>query len=376
VSTTLFLGLGSLRHYLVGNMLASRGALPWVEKYRPRTVAEVSHQEEVVATLQKIVHSGALHGDMPHMLLYGPPGTGKTSSALALCRDLFGTGELYRTRVLEQNASDERGIQVVREKIKTFAQRTVSVAPRSADKPMPPPFKVILLDEADAITADAQTALRRTMETHSRTTRFILICNYVSKIIAPLASRCAKFRFQPLPPQAMISRLKFIAKEETVNVQDDTLNELIESSDGDLRKAITTLQSTHRITKPGTMISSEDVANAACLVPGEVLNDFDVSSADATISHKALRGKVDSIVRDGFSTAELLSRYSARIMASDGPGVAKLSDVQKGAIAIAVARAEANLVDGADELMQTYSVVSKISTAVRNASDLEVLKTL
>jgi replication factor C subunit 2/4 len=356
--------------------MACAGTLPWVEKYRPRTVGEVSHQEEVVATLQKIVHSGAAHGDMPHMLLYGPPGTGKTSAALALCRDLFGIGEVYRSRVLELNASDERGIQVVREKIKTFAQRSVSAIPKGAGKSRTPPFKVIVLDEADAITADAQTALRRTMETHSRTTRFILICNYVSRIIAPLASRCAKFRFKPLPSRAMFDRLQFVAKEESVNVLDDTLHDLIDASDGDLRKAITTLQSTHRITKPGADISSSDIANAACLVPKEVLEDFDVSSVNPSISHKVLREKVNSIVRDGYSSAELLSRYSLRIMNADGTGVAKLNSVQKAAISIAVAQADANLVDGADELLQMYSVLSKITTAVRNPDSLETLTTM
>jgi replication factor C subunit 2/4 len=356
--------------------MASSATLPWVEKYRPRTVREVSHQEEVVATLQKIVHSGAAHGDMPHMLLYGPPGTGKTSAALALCRDLFGMGDAYRSRVLELNASDERGIQVVREKIKTFAQLTVSAAPKDAGKSNMPPFKVIVLDEADAITADAQTALRRTMETHSRTTRFILICNYVSRIIAPLASRCAKFRFKPLPSGAMFDRLKFVAKEESVVVQDDTLNNVIDASDGDLRKAITTLQSTHRITKPGAEISSSDVANAACVVPNEVLDDFDVSSVNPSITHRLLREKVNCIIHDGYSSAELLSRYSLRLMSADGTGVAKLNSVQKAAIAIAVAQADANLVDGADELLQMYSVLSKITTAVRNPDSLEALTTL
>jgi replication factor C subunit 2/4 len=351
-------------------------SMMWVEKYRPRSVGDVSHQEEVVATLQKAVANGAAHGDMPHLLLYGPPGTGKTSTALAMCRDMYGRGDQYRARVLELNASDERGIKVVRDKIKTFAQRTVSAHRPEEGCRAPPPFKVIVLDEADAITADAQTALRRTMEAHSRTTRFILICNYVSRIIAPLASRCAKFRFKPLPGDAMLARLRLVADAEKVNISDATLHDLIESAGGDLRKAITTLQSAHRISAPGKALSASDVATAACLVPTDVLNDFDTATADRNVTHKALRAKVDKIFADGYSAAELYNRYVQRVMNTDGPGVSKLNSLQKAAIAIAIAQADVNLVDGGDELLQTYSVVSKISTAVRNPKNPDKLRAI
>jgi replication factor C subunit 2/4 len=349
-------------------------SLPWVERYRPRSVKDVSHQEEVIATLQKAVSNGAKQGDLPHLLLYGPPGTGKTSAALALCRDLYGTGDGYKNRVLELNASDERGIRVVRDKIKGFAQRTVSVPP--ADGKPPPPFKIIVLDEADAITADAQTALRRTMEAHSKSTRFILICNYVSRIIAPLASRCAKFRFKPLPTEAMFLRLRHVASGEKVEVEDDTLRDLIGTSGGDLRKAITTLQSAHRIAAPGVPISMEDVATAACLVPTSVLDDFDTATSNPAVTHTALRAKVDSLVRYGYSSVDLLTRYANRIGTSDGPGVGKLNKFQKAAIAIAVAQADFNLVEGGDELLQTYDVVSKIAEATRNGGNREVLQKL
>jgi len=161
------------------------------------------------------------------MLFYGPPGTGKTSTILALCKELFGyppsfiptnpSPELMKTRVLELNASDERGIAIVREKIKNFARTTVS----SSVKGYPcPPYKIIVLDEADSMTQDAQSALRRTMETYSRITRFCLICNYVTRIIEPLASRCAKFRFKALDSVNTRQRIEFIAEQEHVQMEE------------------------------------------------------------------------------------------------------------------------------------------------------------
>jgi replication factor C subunit 2/4 len=154
---------------------------PWVEKYRPNSISEVSHQPEVVNALLTSVKTGRV----PHLLLYGPPGTGKTSTILALAKQIFGP-KFYRERILELNASDERGIQMIREKVKKFAQKKIS---KNTDLDHPcPPLQLIILDEADSMTVDAQSALRRTIEVHSKQTRFCIICNYVSKIIEPLAS--------------------------------------------------------------------------------------------------------------------------------------------------------------------------------------------
>jgi replication factor C subunit 2/4 len=173
------------------------------------------------------------------MLFYGPPGTGKTSTVLALAKELYGP-ELMKTRVLELNASDERGISIVREKVKNFARINVSQPTAEQKRLYPcPPYKIIILDEADSMTQDAQSALRRTMETYSRITRFCLICNFVTRIIDPLASRCSKFRFKPLEEGSAMERLRDIAETEGVKYERGVLEKLIAVSDGDLRKAIT-----------------------------------------------------------------------------------------------------------------------------------------
>ena len=181
------------------------------------------------------------------MLFYGPPGTGKTSTILALAKELYGP-EMFKSRVLELNASDERGISIVREKVKDFARMQLSNPPAQYKERYPcPPYKIIILDEADSMTQDAQSALRRTMETYSKITRFCLICNYVTRIIDPLASRCSKFRFKTLDQGNAKKRLEEIARNEGVELENGALDTLIKCSEGDLRKAITFLQSAARL---------------------------------------------------------------------------------------------------------------------------------
>ena len=181
------------------------------------------------------------------MLFYGPPGTGKTSTVLALAKELYGP-ELFKTRVLELNASDERGISIIREKVKDFARMQLSnPQPGYKEKYPCPPYKIIILDEADSMTQDAQSALRRTMETYSKITRFCLICNYVTRIIDPLASRCSKFRFKSLDQGNAKKRLEEIAQNEGVKLESGAFETLIQCSEGDLRKAITFLQSAAKL---------------------------------------------------------------------------------------------------------------------------------
>ena len=201
--------------------------LPWTEKYRPKTLDEMVGQEEVVARLKAYAEKK----EMPNLLFAGPPGTGKTTAAMALAREIF--GDTFEQNFLELNASDERGINVVRETIKEFA-RTL---PFGGAK-----FKIIFLDEADALTADAQHALRRTMEKYAATSRFILSCNYSSKIIEPIQSRCAIFRFRPLSEEQIKARLKYIAEKEGLELTEDGANALVYVSEGDMRRAINLLQ--------------------------------------------------------------------------------------------------------------------------------------
>jgi len=211
-------------------MAATEEALMWVEKYRPKNLEEIVDLRDIVDSLKAFMKNPKT---MPHLLLAGIPGTGKTTVALCIARELF--GDNWRTFTLELNASDERGIDTVRERIKDFSRYS-----RAAFGDVP--FALIILDESDQMTGPAQTALRRIMETSSRTSRFILICNYSAKIIEPIQSRCAIFRFSKLDKQAMVEHLEFIAKKEKVTLSPKAAEMIVDYSEGDLRHAINSLQ--------------------------------------------------------------------------------------------------------------------------------------
>lgn len=259
------------------------------------------------------------------MLFYGPPGTGKTSTILALAKELYGP-EMIKSRVLELNASDERGISIVREKVKNFArQQLTNPLPGSKDKYPCPPFKIIILDEADSMTQDAQSALRRTMETYSKITRFCLICNYVTRIIDPLASRCSKFRFKSLDQGNAKLRLEEIAETEGVPLEDGVIDTLIRCAEGDLRKAITYLQSAARLVGAGTQKDQEgdeamDVDKKAVTV--KIIEDIAGVIPDKTIeglveairpktsgnSYQAISKSVEDLVADGWSAGQVVNQ--------------------------------------------------------------------
>lgn len=317
---------------------------PWVEKYRPKCVDEVAFQEEVVAVLKKSLEGA----DLPNLLFYGPPGTGKTSTILAAARELYGP-ELYRQRVLELNASDERGIQVIREKVKRFAQLTAAGA-RPDGKPCPP-FKIIILDEADSMTGAAQAALRRTMEKESRTTRFCLICNYVSRIIEPLTSRCSKFRFKPLANDIQQERLLQICGKENLKYTAEGIEALVKVSEGDLRKAITYLQSASRL-NTDQEITEQIIVEIAGVVPPKVIE------ALLQICYRGTFEKLELAVKDmidqGYAANNILSQLHDVIIDE------KLSDKQKSVITEKMAEVDKCLSDGADEYLQLLSLCSVI----------------
>ncbi|KAF8270369.1 P-loop containing nucleoside triphosphate hydrolase protein [Lactarius quietus] len=356
---------------------------PWVEKYRPETIEEVSAQEHIVSVLRKTLSST----NLPHMLFYGPPGTGKTSTILALARQLFGPDN-FRSRVLELNASDERGISIVREKVKNFARQTPRAEAVASDgKKYPcPPYKIIILDEADSMTQDAQAALRRIMENHARITRFCLVCNYVTRIIEPLASRCSKFRFKPLDSSSARLRLEHIARAEQVPADDDVISALISTSSGDLRRAITYLQSAARLsasTDPPSAILPRDIQEIAGVVPDAVVRKFaqalgidvtligggdgDVEMGDAaslTVESNLrgfdlIRETVRSLVREGYSASQVLSQLHDVIVAHP-----TLTGQQKSACALVMAEADKALCDGADEELWILEVALRVHKAI------------
>ncbi|KAK2460578.1 hypothetical protein APHAL10511_007048 [Amanita phalloides] len=353
--------------------LADPALQPWVEKYRPKTIDEISAQEHTVAVLRKTLTST----NLPHMLFYGPPGTGKTSTILALARQLFGPDN-FRNRVLELNASDERGISIVRDKIKNFARQTPRAQTASSDgKVYPcPPYKIIILDEADSMTQDAQGALRRIMETYARITRFCLVCNYVTRIIEPVASRCSKFRFTPLDSGSAHSRLSYIVTSENVCVSPEVIDALITTSTGDLRRAITYLQSASRLsssTNPPTPITPSDIQEIAGVVPDAVVDELasvigiDISgqmSVDTDIAKKSsafdsIRKMVKQVMRQGYSAAQILSQLHDLTILHP-----TLNGRQKAQAALVFGEADKALGDGADEELWILEVALRVHKAV------------
>ncbi|ORY95306.1 P-loop containing nucleoside triphosphate hydrolase protein [Syncephalastrum racemosum] len=205
--------------------------VPWVEHYRPTKLSEIVGNEDTIQRLQTI----ARDGNMPNIILAGLPGIGKTTSVLCLASEMLGSS--MKEAVLELNASDDRGIDVVRNRIKAFATKKVTLPPGR--------HKIIILDEADSMTGGAQQALRRTMEIYSNTTRFVLACNQSNKIIEPIQSRCAILRYSALSSDQILKRLDEICAKEGVRYDDKGLEAIIFTADGDMRQAINNLQSTY-----------------------------------------------------------------------------------------------------------------------------------
>jgi replication factor C subunit 3/5 len=227
--------------------------LPWIEKYRPNNFNDIISHDQNILTIKKLL----INSSLPHLLFYGPPGTGKTSTILTIAREMY--GDYLSLMVLKLDASDDRGINSVREDIKGFAERSNMFIKG---------VRLIILDEADAMTYDAQFALRRIIEKYSETIRFCLICNYENKIIPAIRSRCANFRFTNISNNYIIDKLKYICKNENINCNNDILNTISNISKGDLRKAINLLQS--------VSLQSQNITNELCYKIASIPNNDDI----------------------------------------------------------------------------------------------------
>jgi len=310
----------------------------WTEKYRPRSLDDIVDQEEIVNRLKSFVKTQ----NVPHCIFAGPPGTGKTTAALCLAHDLYGEG--YREHMMELNASDERGINVVRETVKTFA-RTRSIGEVA--------FKMLILDEADNMTSDAQQALRRTMERYTETARFILIANYSGKIIEPIQSRCAPFRFTYLPREDVIKRMKYICENEKVKIMDNGIEAILEISGGDLRKTENILQTAASVGKP---IDAETVYS----VVGRA-NPYDVREMMLTALNGdfvGARNKLrEMILKYGLAGSDIIGQVHSEAFRLNLP------DKWKVKLADITGEIDFRLIQGSNEEIQLSALLAKLVEA-------------
>ena len=313
----------------------------WVEKYRPKTLNEIVDLDHIVESLQAFLKKPKT---MPHLLLAGIPGTGKTTAALCIARELF--GENWKTFTLELNASDERGINTVRDRIKDFSRYGRSGFGDA-------PFALIILDESDQMTGPAQTALRRIMETSSRTSRFILICNYSSKIIEPIQSRCAIFRFSKLDKQAMAEHLQSIAQNENLQMPPEVAEKIVEYSNGDLRYAINALQ-TAAAYRSGVIDEQTVLQVIGEASPKQV--QLMLTKALSGNFMEARKMMYDLIGQYGFSGFEVVRQMQREIMK-----VSHLSDDEKAELTNIIGEYDFRLTQGANSDIQLSALLAQFS---------------
>lgn len=338
-----------------------KGKIPWVDKYRPKKLDEVIYQEEVINILNECLKTG----QFTHMLLYGPPGSGKTSSIISFVNELFGPN-IVNKRVIELNASDERGISVVRNKIMNFAKEAVG----NADPNHPsPPFKVIILDEADAMTTEAQSALRTIIESTSNSTRFCFVCNYIDQIIEPIRSRCMKFRFKTINEEAMNQKLTMIAKQEKFDIEPEILKLISEIAKGDVRHGIMMLQYLKYVYDYQGKLTIQDVYMTTNHLPDNYISELwertiipktnITKNTDSNI--QSIRKEIQTLREKGYSLHNVIDNIK-NIIVKD----TILNDTQKSEIVLMISRAEKMLIDGADEYLQLLHILSSIHKTYRS----------
>ena len=307
----------------------------WIEKYRPQSLDEVHGHESTVERL----HSYIAQGELPHLLFAGPAGVGKTTCATAIAREVY--GEDWRGNFLELNASDERGIDVVRDRIKNFARSAFG----GED------YRIIFLDEADSLTSDAQSALRRTMEQFSDNTRFILSCNYSNKIIDPIQSRCAVFRFSPLSDGAIESQVREIADAEGIEMADEGVDALVYAANGDMRRAINNLQAA---ATTGDVVDAEAVYAITATARPEDIEEMIEAAIDGDFA-KA-RATLDTLLTDvGMAGGDVIDQLHRSAWEFD------LSEREVVRLLERLGEADYRITEGANEQVQLEALLASLA---------------
>ncbi|KAK9464974.1 P-loop containing nucleoside triphosphate hydrolase protein [Lipomyces arxii] len=336
------------------NADSSSENLPWVEKYRPTSLDDVAGHESIIATIRTFIASNRV----PHLLFYGPPGTGKTSTIIAVAREIYGKN--YKNMVLELNASDERGIDVVRDQIKTFA---------STRQMFTKGFKFVILDEADAMTNAAQNALRRIMEKYATHTRFCILANYIHKLTPAIQSRCTRFRFSPIPQDSIRKRINQVIEAENVSISDEGLSALLSLSKGDMRRALNVLQACHfAAAEDGAVVSISEEDIFECVGnprPSDILLLMDTMMAEDWGTALQTVRKVKQT--NGLALADILQTLF------EGMEQIQVHPITRAEWIMGLADIEYRLSSGGSENLQTSAMIGVIKSGLEHEKEQPII---